>query len=209
MKVLEGELLRRLIESSAQVLNSRTSASTRAAGDAIERIVGNLLPELLSDVNGTWESELGARDRADARVQTIDGTTDFDIKTHRTGRKFSRSNIISVKRLVDFYEKSTNVFVLVLVTYSVEGSDVTFESCRAFPVEWLSWDSLTLGLLGWGQLQFKTTGSYKLVDRQNRAEWMTELCDQLLAFYPREISKMVETRLTFFQRAREKWASKE
>lgn len=205
----ESELLGQLTHKVPDFLTTATARSTRAAGDAIERIVSSLLPGLLEDVTGQWVEDLSRRAMADARVRTLSGATyDIDIKTHRIGTTFSRSNIISVRRLAGFYEDPKNVFLVILVSYSVVGNAVTFASTTAVPIEWLSWKSLTLGNLGWGQIQFLDTPTFEVVESQDRAIWMTQLCDQLLDFYPREITKTTE-RLAYFRKARDVWASKQ
>ncbi|MBA4179680.1 MAG: hypothetical protein C0506_03745 [Anaerolinea sp.] len=207
MAELEGQILSHLRTSAPEFLTASTARSTRAAGDAIEDIVCKALPDLLGDITGAWVKDLSRRAMADARIQTASGSVyDIDVKTHRVGTGFSMSNLISWRRLAQFYERPENTFLIVLISYEVEGHEVTFESCRAFPIEWLSWESLSLGLLGWGQIQFTDTRSYKVVEEYSRAAWMTELCDRLLAFYPNEIAK-IQDRIAFVRRTRERWTT--
>ena len=110
---LEVQILEHLRDHAPNFLTASTARSTRTAGDAIETIVCAVLPDLLSDVTGSWIKDLSRRAMADARIQTAGGSVyDIDIKTHRIGTSFSRSNLISVHRLARFYERPENVFLI-------------------------------------------------------------------------------------------------
>lgn len=203
---LETQILEHLQGHAPEFLTASTARSTRAAGDAIENIVSAALPGLLSDLTGSWVEDLSRRAMADARIQTASGAVyDIDIKTHQIGTKFSRSNLISWRRLAKFYERPENTFLIVLVSYEVTGHDVAFKACRTFPIEWLSWETLSLGLLGWGQIQFTNTRSFQEVTGNSRSAWMTEMCDRLLDFYPNEVAK-IQDRIAFARKIRERWA---
>jgi hypothetical protein len=58
------------------------------------------------------------------------------------------------------------------------------------PIEFLSWDCLTIGALGWGQIQI--ADAIKIDWGCSRRKWMVRLCDVMLDFYPREIDKIRE-----------------
>lgn len=207
LRRLDDHLLLHLRDLRAELVTTAGAESTRAAGDAIQRVVSEALPELLSDITGVWVQDLSRRAMADSRVGNKDGEiADFDVKTHRSGTAFNRPNIISVRRLADFYEQDGNTFVVVLVSYSVDRGRLSFDSVRSFPVEWIAWHCLTIGLLGWGQLQITNTPALEVIETQSRSEWMLELCERMFAFYPREIEKAKE-RLEFFRRTREMWSN--
>lgn len=116
-------------------------------------------------------------------------------------------NLISVERLAKFYEDNTNYFTILLISYSVskEGKPI-FSVCDFVPIETLDWNCLTLGALGWGQIQITNSSYISINENYSRKKWMLELCDNLDLFYPKEISKIQE-RIDRFKKVREFWES--
>ena len=131
-----------------------------------------------------------------------------DVKTHRDDTKFNMPNLTSVERLARFYEDDKNIFALMLVSYSVEGSKVTVSDVTFAPIEFLDWDCLTLGALGWGQIQIANSNRVLLRDGYSRKSWMLSLCEEMLEFYPKEIVKINE-RVTRFEAVQKYWKQKE
>ncbi|MDI6810023.1 MAG: hypothetical protein QME66_13845, partial [Candidatus Eisenbacteria bacterium] len=58
------------------------------------------------------------------------------------------------------------------------------------PIEFFDWDCLTIGALGWGQIQIVNANVVKIMPKNSRKNWMLELCDIMLDFYPKEIGKI-------------------
>jgi len=130
-----------------------------------------------------------------------------DVKTHRMETRFNMPNLTSVQRLARFYEDDSNYFVILLVKYSLEGTHAGILEVTFVPIEFLDWDCLRIGALGWGQVQIANSNHISIRPRYSRKAWMLELCDVMLEFYPREISK-VHTRVKYFQRVRHRWQAK-
>lgn len=93
------------------------------------------------------------------------------------------------------------------MSYDVQGVHVIVDKVQFFPIESLSWQCLTIGALGWGQIQIANANNIMLNPNYIRKAWMIDLCDQVLAFYPREIAKIQE-RITHFEGIRAKWLLK-
>lgn len=91
-----------------------------------------------------------------------------------------------------------------MVAYNVEGTSVEVERVTFAPIEFLSRDCLTIGALGWGQIQIANSNLINVNPGYSRKRWMLELCDTLTKFYPREIAK-IEDRLSHFGGVREFW----
>jgi len=130
-----------------------------------------------------------------------------DVKTHRLETHFNMPNLTSVERLARFYEDDKNYFVVLVVQYSIGGTKVTVSAARFVPIEFLAWDCLTIGALGWGQIQIANANVININERYSRRKWMIELCETMLAFYPREIGK-IEHRMDYFKRLRRIWTKK-
>ena len=77
--------------------------------------------------------------------------------------------------------------------------DVTFA-----PIEFFGWDCLTIGALGWGQIQIANSNNIVVNSSNSRRSWMIALCDTLLQFYPKEIAK-IDKRIERFRKVRAEW----
>jgi hypothetical protein len=127
-----------------------------------------------------------------------------DVKTHRLSTKFNMPNLTSVERLSRFYEDDKNHFVLLMIDYDIQGVRATIEAVTFVPIEFLSWESLTIGALGWGQIQIANSNQILINPGYSRRTWMLELFDTLLEFYPKEIAK-IDKRIAHFQKIRGQW----
>ena len=131
----------------------------------------------------------------------------IDIKTHNKSTKFNMPNLISVERLARFYRDEKRFFVILLVEYTVENDSLVFTGIQFIPIEHLAWSCLTIGALGWGQIQIANSNIIHVNRENSRIEWMLSLCDELDVFYPKEIAKISE-RVEYFRAVRVYWESK-
>lgn len=202
MRVLE------MLNSHEEFLSPSTANSTRAVGDAIESILGSTFDGILGDWCKEYSATFARRAMADLAFTDTEGFFYVvDIKTHRTDTKFNMPNLTSVQRLARFYEEDTNYFVLLLARYHLEGTRATVTKVTFVPIEFLKWDCLTIGALGWGQIQIANSNVITVNPRYARKQWMIELCDVLAEFYPREIAK-ISDRIEYFRQVREFWLAK-
>ena len=194
-----------LLNNQADYLSERTASSTRAVGDAIQVIVAEHFQSVLGDVCKEYSDQFARRAMADlAFTDTDDFYYVVDVKTHRQGTAFSMPNLTSAERLARFYEDESNYFVILLVRYAVEGTKVTVLETHFVPIEFLSWECLTVGALGWGQIQIANARHIEVSSDYSRQHWMLEFCDVMLSFYPREIEKIGE-RINYFTKVKERW----
>jgi len=197
-----------LINSSPDFLSKSTAQSPRAAGDAIENVVAASFERILGEHCGEYSSNFARRAMADLAFKDPDGLYYVvDVKTHRTDTRFNMPNLTSVQRLARFYEDDTNFFTILLVSYSVEGVKARVTHVTFVPIEFLGWDCLTIGALGWGQIQIENSNRVTVNPGYSRKQWMLELCDVMLEFYPKEIAKIGE-RVSRFEQVREFWSRK-
>ena len=202
------ERVRDLINSSPDFLSSNTAQSPRAAGDAIENIIAASFDQILGEHCGEYSSNFARRAMADLAFTDRDGLYYIvDVKTHRTDTRFNMPNLTSVERLARFYEDDANFFAVLLVKYAVEGVKATVSDVTFVPIEFLGWDCLTIGALGWGQIQIANSNFVSVNPDFSRKRWMLEFCDVMLEFYPKEIAKIGE-RVSRFEAVREFWLRK-
>ena len=197
-----------MLNSQPDFLSARTAPSTRAVGDAIENILSDHFQSLLGDLCVDYSPSFARRAMADLAFTDVDDIYYMvDVKTHRLDTAFNMPNLTSVRRLVRLYEDDTNYFLLLMVKYKLSGTRLDVETVHFVPIEFLRWDCLTIGALGWGQIQIANANNINIVQGYSRKQWMLELCDAVLNFYPREIAKITD-RIGYIESVRQTWRDK-
>jgi hypothetical protein len=206
-KKIEKEIVK-LLDSQPDFLSVQTAASTRAVGDAIQAILAEQFQSLLGKWLAVYSADFARRAMADLAFTDRDGFYYIvDVKTHRLDTHFNMPNLTSVERLARFYEDDKNYFVVLIVKYGLKRTTVEVQQVHFIPIEFLAWDCLTIGALGWGQIQIANANVIKVKEGYSRKKWMIELCDVMLEFYPREVGK-INNRIEFFQRVKQRWKTK-
>lgn len=206
-KKIEKRILS-FLNKQKDFLSERSINSPRAVGDAIEGVLSENFQIILGDVIKEYSSSFARRAMADLAFTDKDGFYYVvDVKTHRLDTKFNMPNLTSVERLSRFYEDDANYFVLLKVDYQVKGTKVIIKHVTFAPIEFFGWNCLTLGALGWGQIQIANANKVSIIPKTSRKNWMLELCDTLLEFYPKEIGKIGE-RIDRFKQVRKFWQKK-
>jgi hypothetical protein len=194
-----------LINRHSDVLSVRTAASTRAAGDAIQDILSEQFEMILGDLCAQYSSDFARRAMADLAFTDCDGLYYVvDVKSHHLGTSFNMPNLTSVERLARFYESDTDYFVVLIVKYEVEDTSIRATEAHFVPIEFLGWDCLTIGALGWGQIQIANANVITVNPGYSRKKWMLQLCDAMLEFYPSEMAKIGD-RMEYFERVKARW----
>ena len=192
-----------------EFLTKDTVSSTRATGDAIQhilegnfqKIMGKLLKEYSANFARRAMADLAFTDRKDLYYLV-------DVKTHRLETKFNMPNITSVERLSRLYENDMNYYVILMVAYNVgPKTRIHVKNIHFVPIEFLSWDCLTIGALGWGQIQIANANNIVVNRKYSGKKWMLELCNNLFDFYPREVGK-IEDRIKYFEKVKKQWEEK-
>lgn len=198
-----------LINNQENWLSEQVVNSTRAAGDSIEDIISKNFDELLGkNYCKNYSSDFARRAMADLAFEDHEGFYHIiDVKTHRLDTKFNMPNLTSVERLSRLYEDDYNYFVLLMVSYDVIDLKIEVSDVKFVPIENLDWECLTIGALGWGQIQIANSNNILLEETPDRIKWMIELCDILTSFYPKEIAK-INDRIEHFQKIKAYWTSK-
>lgn len=194
-----------MLNAQPDFLTERTAASTRAAGDAIQDILSERFQSLLGDLCVEYSPSFARRAMADLAFTDVDGNYHVvDVKTHRLDTSFNMPNLTSIRRLIRLYEDDSNYFVMLMVKYRLNQTRLIAESVNFVPIEFLAWDCLTIGALGWGQIQIANANRINIVDGYSRRAWMLDLCEAMLEFYPREIAK-INDRMGYIEQVRQAW----
>ena len=201
--------IKEFLNSAPEFLSPRTASSTRATGDAIEELISEQFDTFLGEWCSEYSSDFSRRAMADLAFRDRE---DFycivDVKTHREDTRFSMPNLTSVERLSRFYEDDRNVFSVLMVAYTLVGNRINVTDVMFQPIEFFDWDCLTVGALGWGQIQIRDSSRITVNQGYSRKDWMLTLCDIMLGFYPKEILK-IEDRMDRFRNIRVGWEAKE
>lgn len=196
-----------ILNAERGILSKSTANSPRAVGDAVQRIIEQRFPEALGSLAVNYTSDFARRAMGDLFFSDLQGMDYLvDVKTHREDTSFNMPNLTSVERLARLYQKDKNVFAILLVTYRVSDVDILVSGVRFFPIEFIHWKTLTIGALGWGQIQIANTNKL-LLQKQSRRDWMLTLCDRLGLFYPAEIAK-IQGRIQYFVDVQSEWLVK-
>jgi hypothetical protein len=201
---IEYNVIRML--NATQLMNINTANSPRAVGDAVQSFLEqNFIRCIPSGIIKEFNASFARRSMADFAFTDHENKYYIvDCKTHNLSTQFNMPNLTSVERLARFYGDDNNFFVLLLVAYKTEGYELEFSECIFSPIEHLEWSCLTLGALGWGQIQIANSNIIKRDTKKTRKSWMLELCDTLDVFYPNEIAKITE-RIDYFKAIRNYW----
>ena len=196
-------------ELNAELSNLRNNASPRTVGDTAQDVIENLFEKgLPENIGGAIHEKFARRAMADvAFTDTYENYVMVDIKTHNEDTAFNMPNLTSVERLSRFYEDDTNFFSLLIAKYEMQDGKPQFNDVLFVPIEHLDWNCLTIGALGWGQIQIANAKIININPNQTRKQWMLKLCDALDIFYPREIEK-IGKRISHFKSIREFWDNK-
>ena len=197
-----------LLSSQSDFLTPNTLSSTRAAGDAIQDILARNFDSILGNLVSEYSTDFARRAMADLAFRDVDDNYYLvDVKSHRTSTSFNMPNLTSVERLARLYEDDQNYFVLLIVQSDLRGSHAVFSRVHFVPIEFLSWDCLTVGALGWGQIQIANSKNIVVDALSSRRQWMLQLCEIMLEFYPKEIAKIYD-RIQRFEEIKAYWMGK-
>jgi len=205
--ILERNLFE-LLANSGELSDARVMRSPRAAGDIAEEVLGEEFDKCVpAGLLENYSGKFARRAMADMAFNDTDGNYFVvDVKTHNQGTSFNMPNLTSVERLSRFYEDDSNFFVVLLVEYSTANGKFELKKISFCPIEHFSWSCLTIGALGWGQIQIANANIVK-IEENTRKKWMLELCDALDIFYPKEMAK-IGKRLERFKAVRRYWEEK-
>ncbi|MDD2890981.1 MAG: hypothetical protein PHE49_10150 [bacterium] len=205
-KSLEDKI-KTFLNAQPDFLSKYTVGSTRAIGDAIQRILEDNFQNIIGKLAKEYSANFARRAMADLAFTDQNGLYYVvDVKTHSLDTKFNMPNLTSVERLARFYQEDTNCYVILMVEYIIKGINIQVEKVHFIPIEFLAWDCLTLGALGWGQIQIANANNI-IIASCSRKEWMLKLCNELFEFYPGEIQK-TKDRIEYFEQVRNLWKTK-
>ncbi len=199
----------RMIERLNTLVNAipkKSFGNPRSIGDTVEKLVADHFEHVIGEeICVAYSKDFSRRAMQDIAFNDPEGNYyAIDVKTHNLSTDFNMPNLTSVKRIAELYKTDTNYFCVLLIAYAIENSRFTFRNCEFVPIEHIDWGCLTIGALGWGQIQIANSNNLLINSNQTRKEWMLKLMDAIEKFYPKEIKK-VKTRIRYFHSVRQAW----
>ena len=161
----------------------------RGIADKIEELVCNKIKTI--NRNGLLVEDASSK-RSLEDIQITDENDNLyklDIKTHDINADFSMPNMVSVARLLNFYQTETNNLAYIFVDYKEENNITEITDITIKLVEELSWDMLAIQNLGKGQLQIKDMNSELIFIEPNREVWVQQLKVNMIEHYNKTIRK--------------------
>lgn len=207
---LSNKILEILNRDAQTIVSVNSMSSPRSIGDAVQEFLAKKgLAEALLEIGISHiDSDFSRRSMEDIAFEDNDGNYyAVDVKTHNLSTQFNMPNLISVRRLANFYRNDSNTFCILIVSYEVVDNKLEYGECYFKPIEAFSWECLTLGALGWGQIQIANANDLSFNQTADRKKWMLDMCDKLETFYDEENGKIVE-RKDCFSKIRQEWESK-
>jgi hypothetical protein len=179
--------------------------SPRSIGDRLQELLSEHFEEFVGKtVISNFQPDFARRAMADFAFQDKNGNYYVvDVKTHNEDTHFNMPNLTSVERLSRFYREDTNYFTTLIVKYLLVNNVIEFSDVLYVPIEHLAWDCLTIGALGWGQIQIANARHIQITPSPRKV-WMLELCQSMLSFYPHEIEK-IGKRMDYFKKEKQFW----
>lgn len=207
----EANVLQLLRATGENIVEGSLQFSPRTVGDAVQDFLGEqggLKQCIPPDKLRSFESDFERRSMEDmAFYDNENRYYAVDCKTHNLGTSFNMPNLISVRRLASFYKNDLNVFCILIVEYKLGNGQIHYTGCHFKPIEMFSWDCLTFGALGWGQIQITNANVLKFNETLNRKAWMLRLCELIEQFYDEEIGK-IGKRKSWFNSIKDYWTNK-
>ncbi|MBQ7443444.1 MAG: hypothetical protein IJS59_06210 [Bacteroidaceae bacterium] len=207
----EANILNLLNDKARHLVRGRSLRSPRAIGDSVQLFLSEkrgLQQCLPASMLKSFEGDFERRSMED--MAFYDNENQYyavDCKTHNLATAFNMPNLISVRRLANYYKNDFNTFCLLIVEYGVNGDEIEYKACHFKPIEAFSWDCLTIGALGWGQIQIANANRLEFLSCPKRKEWMIQLCERLELFYDEEVAKIAE-RKQWFNDIKDYWIKK-
>jgi hypothetical protein len=203
------EKLKEFVNSKMNYLNQASLDDPRSVGAGIEKLIIENINEIFTDPKLEYIAALTRRSMADFTFSDTRGYHySIDIKTHSLDAEFSMPNLTANRKLIKLYETPQgtpeNYFMIMIFSYKIVNNQVSVDKVIFTPIENLDWTCLRIGALGWGQIQLKNSNIISINYSLDRKNWMIELCNKTLKFYPNEIEK-IEHRIHYFEKAKKYW----
>jgi hypothetical protein len=180
--------IKNLIADNLKNFTIDETFSHRAVGDKIESLCSKIVESQFKERFSPAKSK---RSIEDFIIPFEKKYVFYDVKTHHVQEKagFSMPNLISVKRLKKFFQNKSQSLNYIFVDYRRNKDLVEILDVKVFNICELDWNNLTIGALGYGQLQIKDKNKKFLLTSECQEKWESQLNKRVDSFYKKQICK--------------------
>lgn len=168
------------------------------------RIVGDIVQEVIEEKiesTGYIKTNTVITKRSMPDVEIYDDEKNIlviDIKTHLLKTGFHMPNLSSIKRLCQLYKDNNKYFMLLFVDYELLNNKPIFKKVWFLPIENISWSCLSIGALGYGQLQIKNADNIIFKFDISRGEWLNIFKNKVYEYIEKQRKKL-DTLIKLFE----------
>jgi|APGre2960657404_1045060.scaffolds.fasta_scaffold01623_9 hypothetical protein len=179
--------IQNLLHSHLLPFMADESLSHRAVGDMIE----HLSSKIISNQYQAQFTKSKSKKSVDDFSISVDKIKHlFDIKSHHINESgFSMPNLISVKRLIKLLKDEELTLNYIFIDYKRKEGKVEIAEIKIIPIWELDWNCLSIGALGYGQIQISNKNKPIITTQIGRNEWKNILKKQVINFYCKQIVK--------------------
>ena len=203
--------IKQFVNSAKDFIPAKTTRNPEIVGFTLKFLLSNtfkgLLDKWCDEYHNAGKSEYP--NMADLAFTDLEGFySAIRLNSHKLGTDSDKVNLLSVERLMQFYESDTNVFAVMVINYEVnktflEVSDVVF-----VPIEFLNWKCLNINAFNSGNIQIANSENILLDIKKSRKQWMLQMFDTVMDIDSHNNFETKE-KVQEFERGREYWENKE
>lgn len=189
------------------ILTDDTISSVRTAGDSIEHKICSNLPDALGkEFVDDFTLPSSRKSMEDVKFTVSGCEYTIDVKTHNIDTKFNMPNLTAVTNILKYFEDPSFNLMILLLSYKVDITNMNLhiENILFEPLEHLSWQCLTVGNLGWGQVQIANTKNIIVDKTVTRQEWLMDFCERTISFNQKLVESILTKRITKIEQFKDK-----
>ena len=125
----------------------------------------------------------------------------IDVKTHDLDRSFSMPNLISTERLYKLYQDQDITFGIMILDYEeISKGKKKIKDTKFFPIENISWESLSIQNLGHGQIQITDLSKPIKLFKGTRDEWLSQFSIEMVKYQDKLMEKIKDRKEKWLER---------
>ena len=177
-----------IIKKEIQTVIIDKAISHRAVGDIIESVCSVAVSKHFKD----FSKSTSKRSVEDFTIKEENIFNLFDVKGHHIQDKnngFSMPNLVSIRRLKKIFNNPNKTINYIFVHYKRDEDSIEVKEVKVLNIYEIAWSNLTIGALGYGQLQIKDNNKNIETIPPNKESWELNLKKMATNFYIKQITK--------------------
>ena len=184
-----NEQVKILLEKSQKEFSVSDYLSHHSVGDIMENYCCN---RALDHFGSSCIKSKSKRSIEDFTILQDKIINYYDVKAHHIqGNKkgFSMPNLVSIKRLKKLIKDGNKTLNYIFIDYTRDGNKIMVVDAKVVNIYEIGWSNLTIGSLGYGQLQIKDNNKKVEIVPYDKESWEMNLKKMATNFYIKQIAK--------------------